>query len=178
MLLQQGGSSRVLSARVAVQHDLLSRPWPYVDSLENDQESEAVMDLKTPPPIGPCGHKNCEICKQWTAYPQSHFGNWTIKPVTKCGIAGVVRNNQLPSTIHVVDVLEDGQFKNGKMAEVTSENKRQFWNDVLQSKASAYAKLMLSHHKGLIQPSARPQYTCTCAVRGQHVRSCPANARG
>jgi hypothetical protein len=117
--------------------DVLSRPWPYVDSLKDDQEDEAVIDAQRPLPIGSCGHHNCDVCRQWTAYPQSHFLNWTIKPVTKCKIERVVRYNEHPSTIYGVDVLENGIFKNCKPAKVTSRNKREYWNKVLQRKASS-----------------------------------------
>lgn len=157
--------------------DTLPRPWPYVDSIENDQEIEEVIDAKIPARIGSCGHDNCEVCPQWIAYPQSHFGNWTIKPVTKCGIAWVVRNNEWPSTIYVVDVLEDGEFINGTTSRITSENKRQFWNTVLQSEASCLFKTHIIPYD-LTRPSARVRDTRTCAIRGQHVRSCSANAGG
>jgi len=33
---------------------------------------------------------------KWTAYPQSHFGNWTTKPVRNCGIEAAVKNHEHP----------------------------------------------------------------------------------
>src|ERR1700730_4655402 len=68
-LLPQGSSSFVKFdgfAFIAV----FSRPWPYIDSLD-DQDNEDVIDAKILNVIGSCGHDNCEDCKLWTAYPQS-----------------------------------------------------------------------------------------------------------
>ena len=107
-----------------------SRPWPYVDSLA-DQESEEVIDAKQLAIIGSCGHENCNDCKNWIAYPQSQFGNWTIKPVRKCGIELAVKDREHPSIVYTVDVMEDGRFLSSEF-EVTSQNKRQYWNEVLQ----------------------------------------------
>ena len=122
------------------------RPWPYVDDLNEDQESEEVIDAEKPEPIGSCGHDNCNICKQWTSYPQSHFLNWTIKPVTKCGIAGAVRGQDHPCTIYRVDVMEDGVFRDDPGTfEVTSANKREFWSNVLQPKVSATRRVITDH---------------------------------
>jgi hypothetical protein len=114
-----------------------SRPWPYVDNLKEDQESEENIDAK-PTVIGSCGHENCDDCYNWTAYPQSHFGNWTIKPVLKCRIAEAVINKDHPSTIYKVDILENGKFVLPEEREVNSKNKREFWNDVLQIEVCVY----------------------------------------
>lgn len=115
-----------------------SSPWPYVDNLDEDQESDEVIDANLPAVIGSCGHDNCSVCSNWTAYPQSHFGNWTIKPVTKCGIERAVRGQEHSCTIYRVDVLENGVFRHDLGTVVTSKNKRKFWNEVLQPEVSAY----------------------------------------
>jgi len=123
--------------------DLLSRPWPYIDSLA-DQESEEVIDAKIPAVIGSCGHGECDDCKTWTAYPQSHFGNWTIKPVRKCGIAGAVENKEHSSTIFTVDVLANGVFGDSGKFLVTSENKREYYNNTLLPDVSAIQVLLFN----------------------------------
>ena len=118
--------------------ELLSSPWPYIDSLA-DQESEEVIDAKIPAIIGSCGHNNCDDCKNWIAYPQSHFGNWTIKPVRKCGIERAVKNRDHSSTIYTVDVLENGVFGDSGETQVTSENKREYWRETLLPEVSVVA---------------------------------------
>lgn len=112
------------------------RPWPYIDSLA-DQESEEVIDAKMPNIIGSCGHNNCEDCKIWVGYPQSLFGNWTAKPVRKCGIEQAVKNRDHASTIYTVDVMEDGVFRDSGEFEVTNKNKRKYWRDTLMSEVSS-----------------------------------------
>jgi hypothetical protein len=107
-----------------------------------DQESDEVIDAKTLAVIGSCGHDNCEDCKNWTAYPQSHFGNWTIKPVRKCGIERAVQREK-PSTIYMVDVLEDGVFGVSSQTEVTAKNKREYWRDTLLREASVNLGAMI-----------------------------------
>jgi hypothetical protein len=99
----------------------------------SDQESEEVIDAGIPAVIGSCGHDDCEDCKNWTAYPQSHFGNWTIKPVRKCGIERAVQREN-SSTIYTVDVLEDGVFRDSGQAKVTARNKREYWKNTLLPK--------------------------------------------
>ena len=115
---------------------LHTRPWPYIDRLA-DQESEEVIDAKIPAVIGSCGHDDCEDCPNWTAYPQSLFGNWTIKPVRKCGIEGAVKNRDHASTIYTADVLENGVFGDSGELQVTEENKRDYWRNTLLPEVSA-----------------------------------------
>jgi hypothetical protein len=57
----------------------------------DDQENEDVIDAKILNFIGSCGHDNCHL---WIAYPQSLFGNWTAKPVRKCGIECAVKDRE------------------------------------------------------------------------------------
>jgi hypothetical protein len=115
---------------------ILYRPWPYIDSLA-DQEHEDMIDARKPPKIGSCGHDNCQDCTHWIYYPQSHFGNWTIKPVRKCGIEGVVKNYDLVySTIYTADILENGVFGGSGEFQVTPENKREYWRNTLMREVS------------------------------------------
>ena len=111
------------------------RPWPYIDSLD-DQETEEVIDAKILNIIGSCGHDDCEDCRQWIAYPQSLFGNWTKKPVRKCGIERAVMDREHSSTIYTVDVLENGVFGDSGEERVTTSNKRQYWRNSLQPEVS------------------------------------------
>lgn len=98
-----------------------------------DQESEEVLNAGVITEIGSCGHVNCKVCKEWTSYPQSLFGNWTIKPIRKCGIERAVRGRDHTSTIYTVDVLENGVFgKSSEPALVTLDNKREYWSNVLK----------------------------------------------
>jgi hypothetical protein len=114
-----------------------SSPWPYVDNLDDDQDHEEVIDAGIFTEIGSCDHINCSDCPNWIAYPQSHFGNWTIKPVKNSGIEAAVRGKDHPCTIYKVDVMETGKFLHDDGTEVTSKNKRNFWNEVLQQEVSA-----------------------------------------
>jgi hypothetical protein len=98
----------------------------------DDQENEDVIDAKILNVIGSCGHDNCQDCTLWIAYPQSLFGNWTAKPVRKCGIERAVKDREHSSTIYTVDVLEDGVFGDSGEYRVTSRNKREYWKNTLQ----------------------------------------------
>ena len=64
-------------------------------------------------------------------YPQSLFGNWTIKPVTKCGIERAVRDREHSSVIYNCDVLENGVFGESGTSRVSARNKREYWRDTL-----------------------------------------------
>jgi hypothetical protein len=172
MLLPQGLCSLHWQLTIWSSH-CCSSPWPYVDNLKEDQEDEEKIDAK-PTVIGSCEHEDCDDCPNWTAYPQSHFGNWTIKPVRKCGIAEAVINQDHPSTIYKVDILEDGQFVRPEKREVNSKNKREFWNDVLQIKARVYP--ILTPDPSITPLSARARNTRPCAICGQNVGSCIADA--
>jgi hypothetical protein len=110
-----------------------------------DQESEEVIDAKIPAIIGSCGHDNCDVCRLWTAYPQSLFGNWTIKPVRKCGIEHAVKDREHSSIIHTVDVLDNGVFGDSGEYRVTSRNKREYWRDTLLPEVSANLTLSSNH---------------------------------
>jgi hypothetical protein len=101
-----------------------------------DQEKEEVIDARVLAVIGSCGHDHCEDCRNWTAYPQSLFGNWTIKPVKKCGIERAVKDREHSSTIYTVDVLENGVFGDSGEYKVTTTNKREYWRNVLLPEAS------------------------------------------
>lgn len=154
-----------------------ARPWPYIDCL-GDQESEERIEAssRSPTVIGSCGHAdNCEDCQKWIAYPQSLFGNWTIKPVRKCGIERAVKDNERLSTIYAINVLEDGGFKNSGEICVTSGTKREFWNDVLLKEASAHFGIVDGPYL-TIQLSAWAWNPRTCAVCRQHVWSCSPDA--
>jgi hypothetical protein len=123
----------LLSRRIpkpSYRHAAPAGPWPYIDSLA-DQEDEEVIDAKIPNVIGSCGHDNCEDCRIWIAYPQSLFGNWTTKPVQKCGIERAVKGREHSSTIYTADVMEDGVFGDSGEFEVTTRNKRQYWRNTL-----------------------------------------------
>ena len=150
------------------------RPWPYIDSLA-DQESEDVIDAKTSAIIGSCGHDDCDDCKKWIAYPQSLFGNWTIKPVTKCGIERAVRNREHSSVIYRCDVLENGVFGESGTSRVSAQNKREYWRDTLLPDVSFTLRIViidLSHN--WIKAGGRD--SCSRIVRWANVRSCSANA--
>jgi hypothetical protein len=96
-----------------------------------DQESEDVIDAGLPPRIGSCGHDDCDDCENWITYPQSLFGNWTIKPVRKCGIERVVKNHEQPSTIYRADVLDSGVFGPSAQFEVSAKNKGEYWRSLV-----------------------------------------------
>lgn len=117
-----------------------SRPWPYVDSLDEQDHTDQIDEGKLPI-IGSCGHDNCDDCHRWYSYPQSQFGNWTIKPVRKCGIEAAVKNKDHPSMIYTVNVLETGEFKEDRKSEVNPKTKREYWNDVLMTEASAHLNI-------------------------------------
>ena len=125
--------------------DLRHSPWPYIDNLENDQESSGVVGAGYPPKIGSCGHDNCGECIQWISYPQSHSQSWTLKRVTKSGIARVVRDLVAPTSIYTIDVFEDGVFRNSATALVTSKNKQEYWRHMLSSdsEVSAYPRIVV-----------------------------------
>jgi hypothetical protein len=120
------------------------RPWPYIDTL-SDQESDAVIDAKIPAILGSCGHDDgCADCKHWIAYPQSHFGNWTLKPVRRCGIERAVKGREgVVSVVYSVGVGEDGGFGGGGVCEVTPENRRAYWREALVPEVRACVRSCL-----------------------------------
>jgi len=110
-----------------------------------------VIDAKILSIIGSCGHKDCEDCGQWTSYPQSLFGAWTIKPVRKCGIEWVVKDREYSSKIYTIDVLENSVFGDSGEFWVTSGNKQEYWRDSLLPDASSIAGIIVQSY--LIQLS-------------------------
>jgi Mg2+ and Co2+ transporter CorA len=67
-------------------------PWPWVGR-PNDQTG---------------GEPDAE---KWPGYPQSHFPNWTPAQIKSCKIAEAIENHRGSSTIHIVDVMHNGNFK-------------------------------------------------------------------
>ncbi|KDQ10147.1 hypothetical protein BOTBODRAFT_190632 [Botryobasidium botryosum FD-172 SS1] len=112
-------------------HAAPAGPWPWVDDV-NDQEE--ANNTNPDGIIGSCSHQNCNDCPQWIGYPQSLFGNWTIKPVIKCRIEEAVKQDNIQSTIYTVNVGDDGNFEAPARRIVTNENKREYWNQVLMPK--------------------------------------------
>lgn len=150
------------------------RPWPYIDSLTHDLASE--HDANTLNVIGSCGHDDCQDCHQWTAYPQSHFGNWTKKPVQKCGIEWAVKDRENPSTIYTVDILANGVFGASDEYVVTSENKRDYWNRTLLPEVSHIDTGIIVRSR-LTRLSAWAWNSRARSFHQQDVRSCPTDAR-
>jgi hypothetical protein len=131
---------------------LVSHPWPWINLNETNDERDLNCDAPTT--LGSCGHDDCEDCKQWTSYPQSLFGNWTIEPVKKCGIERAVKGREHSSTIYWADVLDSGVFKGSGKHEVSTGNKREFWRDVLATEVNGRTLKLLCHLNSILFYSA------------------------
>ena len=123
-----------------------------------------MIDAKIPAIIGSCDHDDCDDCKKWIAYPQSHFGNWTIKPVTKCGITGAVKDREHTSVIYNCDVLENGVFGESGTSRVGAPNKREYWRDTLLPDVSCTHRAVVTG-SGLNHIEAGGGGSCTRIVR-------------
>jgi hypothetical protein len=99
-----------------------ARPWPWID---DDHEEDGTPS--TPP--ARCNHPGCNDCNQWLGYPQSHFPNWTPRQIERSRIAGAIRAQDRPCTVHSVDVKKDGKFVVDN-PERPVDNTVEFWREL------------------------------------------------
>jgi len=80
---------------------------------------------------------------KWLGYPQNLFGNWTPDQVQRSQMLIKCSKNQ-SSTIHWIDVLDDGKFTTPDMTVTpTKDSENDFWN-MLQGEASLIRPLHIS----------------------------------
>lgn len=116
----------------AYRHAAPCGPWPFLDIAVFHDDHCAPLR-----PLGSCEHgRSCNVCKQWTGYPQSQFANWTVTPVQMSGITNVVKCREDRCTIYHIDVFCSGKFGERGWHLVTKENKRDYWTDTLSVEVS------------------------------------------
>jgi len=100
-------------------HAAPSGPWPWMDFKYIDDKASA---------------SNIQIDKSWRGYPRNLFGNWTPDQVERSKMLDKCSKNQ-SSTIHCMDVLNDGTFVKPDMNPndrytVSPANEQAFWEEL------------------------------------------------
>ncbi|KAF4613148.1 hypothetical protein D9613_011169 [Agrocybe pediades] len=94
-------------------HATPSAPWPWIDIEDEVEKEQLEKDEDRAPQSAsptPCGHGSDCCCSFWEGYPQSLYGNWTPRQVTKSKIEqaiGITRTCQILQ----LDITDKGHFQ-------------------------------------------------------------------
>ena len=80
-----------------------------------------------------CDHKQTpgqEVC--WCKYPQALYPNWTPRQQKKAKLTTILDKRMAHSTVHCLDVYQDGSFVNVGKSDVNQRTVDSFWRTIQQ----------------------------------------------
>lgn len=80
-----------------------------------------------------CNHKQTpgqEVC--WCKYPQALYPNWTPRQQKKAKLSSILDKRMALSTVHCLDVYQDGSFVNAGKSDVNQRTVDGFWRTIQQ----------------------------------------------
>lgn len=100
-------------------------PWPFIDIDDEVPNADTISTITESPLLlasPTCKHSNRsfqELC--WCRYPQSLFHNWTLLQQKKSKLNKVI-GTLGESSLHYLDIMQDGTFVNAGLRELSIRN--------------------------------------------------------
>ncbi|CAA7262488.1 unnamed protein product [Cyclocybe aegerita] len=119
-------------------HGAPSGPWPFLD-IDDEVDRVRIEDPYSHLPLSAeaCAHAQTptqEVC--WCKYPQSMYPNWTKQQQKKSRISRIIDKRLETSTIHYLDVMEDGMFTSRGEREVSPTTQDRRWLAIQKGRPS------------------------------------------